>query len=144
MFHKFIHSYMATINYILYTYAYINILLENYPTLFSYFHSYSSLSHVVHLHQQVFLLWKVCAVYACALGLTLSIFNQHYLTGVVGNPWWYKICLHTIQCQITVMSCLDRHDLGIKRRFWLEHLSSILSNHFSAIHSYFLLWWGLP
>ena len=64
MFHKFVDLYMATINYILHTYAYIKILFENYPKLLSYFHSYSSLSHVVHSHQQLFLLGMVCAVYA--------------------------------------------------------------------------------
>ena len=86
MFYKFVDFYMATtINYVLYTYAYIKILFEYFLKLKlpSYFHSYSSLSRVVHLHQQLFLLGKVCAGYARALGLSLPIFNQHYLTGVV-------------------------------------------------------------
>ena len=82
MFHMFVDFYMATSDSILYIYAYIKILFENYPELFSYFRSDSSSSDVVHLHQQLFLLGKFCAAYARALGLSLHIFNQQYLTGM--------------------------------------------------------------
>ena len=83
MFHKFVHFYMATINDILYTYAYIEILFENYPKLFSYFHSYSSLSHVVYSNRLLLLFRKVWAVHARSLGLSLPIFHQHNLAGMV-------------------------------------------------------------
>ena len=71
MFHKFVDFYMATINYIQYTYAYIKILLENYPKLVFYFYIDISLSHVVHSNRQFLWFRKVWAIYARALGLTL-------------------------------------------------------------------------
>ena len=107
MFHKFVDFYMATNNYILYACAYIKILFENYPKLFSFFHSYSSLSHVVHSHQYLLLLGKVCAVYARALGLSPPIFNQNYLTGMF-------TCLHLLAMGSNInfqlfCSCCMRH-----------------------------------
>ena len=84
MLHRFADFYMVMINQIQYTYAYITILFESYPKLASYFHSNSSLSHVVHSNRQLLLFRKVWAVYACALGLSLPIFHQHYFTGIAG------------------------------------------------------------
>ena len=108
LFHKFVDFkfYMATIiNYIYAVlhnkYAYINILFEIDCKLFSYFHSYISLNHVVHSHQQLFLklLGKVCAVvYARALGLSLSIFNQHYLAGITTIAF-VQVSLWDVQCK---------------------------------------------
>ena len=40
MVHKFVDFYMVTINQIRRTYAYIKILLKNYPKLVFYFHSF--------------------------------------------------------------------------------------------------------
>ena len=74
MFHKFVDLFMVIINQILHTYAYIQILLKKA----------FSLSHVGHSNRQLLRFKKVCLVYAHALGLTLSIFHQHYLTGTFG------------------------------------------------------------
>ena len=76
MFHEFVNFYMVIINQILRIYAYINILLENHPKLVFYFHSYFS------LNRKLLLFKKVWAVYARALGLSLPVFHQHYLTGM--------------------------------------------------------------
>ena len=83
MFQKFVDFYMVIINQILHTYTHIKILFENYPKLVSYFHSYISISHVVHSHRQLHLFIKVWTVYVHALGLSLPIFHQHYLTGMI-------------------------------------------------------------
>ena len=93
MFHKFVDFYMVIISQILRAYAYIQILLENYPTLVSYFHSYFSLSYFAHSNRQLLWFREVWVVYAGDLGLILGlpIFHQHYLTGMDALP--LQFCL---------------------------------------------------
>ena len=79
MFHKFVDFYMVIINQILRSYAYITILLENYPKLVSYFYTYFSLSHFAHSNRQLLRFKKGWAVYARVLGLTLPIFSSTLL-----------------------------------------------------------------
>ena len=78
MLHKFVDFYMVIINQILHTYAHIKILFENYPKLVSYFHSYISISYVVHSYRQLLLFRKVWAVYTHAFGLSLPIFHHRF------------------------------------------------------------------
>ena len=68
MFHKFVDIYIATINHILHTYAYIKSYLKIIPNLFLIFIAIFIWAMLCIRFQQIFIFENVCAVYARALG----------------------------------------------------------------------------